>query len=97
MRMKKKNMDFDFREYDAGDGSRKICHGTEPAGTSDPDSKGNYSRLWPFLEGSAGGKRRDSYGTGESRLSLGSGVYTGIVEKPERQLLGSFTSQDSDC
>ena len=70
MRMKKKNMDFDFREYDAGDGSRKICHGTEPAGTSDPDSKGNYSRLWPFLEGSAGGKRRDSYGTGESRLSL---------------------------
>ena len=43
-------MDFDFREYDAGDGSRKICHGTEPAGTSDPDSKGNYSRLWPFLK-----------------------------------------------
>ena len=34
-------MDFDFREYDAGDGSRKICHGTEPAWTSDPDSKGN--------------------------------------------------------
>ena len=93
----KENMDFDFREYDAGDGSRKICHGTEPAGTSDPDSKGNYSRLWPFLEGSAGGKRRDSYGTGESRLSLGRGVYTGIVEKPERQLFGSFTSQDSDC
>lgn len=25
-------MDFDFREYDAGDGSRKICHGTELPG-----------------------------------------------------------------
>ena len=61
------------------------------------DAKGNYSRLWPFLEGSAGGKRRDSYGTGESGLSLGRGVYTGIVEKPERQLFGSFNLQDSDC
>lgn len=44
-----------------------------------------------------GGKRRDSYGTGESGLSLGRGVYTGIVEKPERQLFGSFNLQDSDC
>ena len=90
-------MDFDFREYHAGDGSRKICHGTEPAGTSDPDSKGNYCRLCTFVVGSAGGNRRDSYGTGEIWLSLGRGVYTGIVEKPERQLFGSFTSQDSDC
>lgn len=27
----------------------------------------------------------------------GRGVYTGIVEKPERQLFGSFNLQDSDC
>ena len=90
MRMKKKTWILTFE-------STTQAMAAEPAGTSDPDSKGNYSRLWPFLEGSAGGKRRDSYGTGESRLSLGRGVYTGIVEKPERQLFGSFTSQDSDC
>lgn len=97
MRMKKKTWILTFESTTQAMAAEKICHGTEPAGTSDPDSKGNYSRLWPFLEGSAGGKRRDSYGTGESRLSLGRGVYTGIVEKPERQLFGSFTSQDSDC
>ena len=90
-------MDSDIREHNAGDGGRKILYGAKLTGTSDSDSKGDYGRLWSFLEGSAGGKRRDSYGIGESRLSLGRGVYTGIVEKPERQLFSSFTSLNSDC
>lgn len=92
----KENMDPDFREHNAGDGGRKILYGAKLTGTSDSDSKGDYGRLWSFLEDSTGGERGGSHGAQESRLSLGSGIYTGIVEKPERQLFSSFTLWDSD-
>ena len=53
----KENMDSDFREHNAGDGGRKILYGAKLTGTSDSDSKGDYGRLWSFLEDSTGGER----------------------------------------
>ena len=97
MRMKKKTWILTFESTTQAMAAEKYAMEQNLPGRLIPIPREITAGCGHFLEGSAGGKRRDSYGTGESRLSLGRGVYTGIVEKPERQLFGSFTSQDSDC
>ena len=57
MRIKKKTWILTFESTTQAMAAEKILFGAKLTGTSDSDSKGDYGRLWSFLEDSTGGER----------------------------------------